>query len=121
MIPKQVYRVLYYLETYACKECEKKTGYANIAQVRPPRPLMKHSLASPSAVADVMTQKYADGIPLYRQEKIWKRDGVALSRATLANWVNPGQLGDPVCPDLAEASVSTDAESIAGRDCHLCG
>jgi len=87
VIPKQVFKVLYYTETYACKECERETGYAAIAQVRPPRPLMKHSLASPSAVADVMTQKYADGIPLYRQEKIWKRDGVALSRATLANWV----------------------------------
>ena len=48
---------------------------------------MKHSLASPSTVADVMTQKYVDGIPLARQEKIWKREGVELSRATLANWV----------------------------------
>ena len=50
-------------------------------------PLLKHSLASPSSVANVMTQKYVDGIPLYRQEQIRKRDGIALSRATLANWV----------------------------------
>ena len=75
------------VNTYACSECEKKTGYATIVQVKPPRPLMKHSLASPSTVADIMTQKYVDGIPLARQEKIWKRDGVALSRATMANWV----------------------------------
>ena len=34
-----------------------------------------------------MTQKYVDGIPLARQEKIWKRDGIELSRATMANWV----------------------------------
>ena len=87
IIPKQVYRVLYYTVTYACKECEQKTGEARIAQVAPPRPLLKHSLASPSAVADVMTQKYVDGIPLARQEKIWKRDGIELSRATMANWV----------------------------------
>ena len=32
-----------------------------------------------------MTQKYVDGIPLARQEKIWQRDGFALSRATMAN------------------------------------
>ena len=32
---------------------------------------MKHSLASPSSVADVMVKKYVDGLPLYRQEKIW--------------------------------------------------
>lgn len=87
IIPKQVYRVLYYAVTYACKECEQKTGETRVAQVVPPRPLLKHSLASPSAVADVMTQKYVDGIPLARQEKIWKRDGIELSRATLANWV----------------------------------
>ena len=34
-----------------------------------------------------MTQKYVDGVPLARQEKIWARQGVELSRATLANWV----------------------------------
>ena len=87
IIPKQVYRILYYAVTYACKECEQKTGETHVAQVVPPRPLLKHSLASPSAVADVMTQKYVDGIPLARQEKIWKRDGIELSRATMANWV----------------------------------
>lgn len=40
-----------------------------------------------STVADVMTKKYVDGLPLARQEKIWARQGVELSRATLANWV----------------------------------
>ena len=87
IIPKQIYRVQYYSVTYVCKECEQKTGETRVAQVAPPRPLLKHSLASPSAVADVMTQKYVDGIPLARQEKIWKRDGIELSRATMANWV----------------------------------
>ena len=52
-----------------------------------PPPLLKHSLTSPSAVADVMVQKYVDGIPLARQENIWKRDGITLTRATLGNWV----------------------------------
>ena len=35
-----------------------------------------------------MTKKYEDGVPLARQEKIWARQGVELSRATMANWVN---------------------------------
>ena len=34
-----------------------------------------------------MTQKYVDGVPLARQEKIWLRDGFELSRATMANWM----------------------------------
>ena len=87
VIPKQIYKLMYYVNTYACEKCEQETGYATITQAKPPKPLMKHSLASPSTVADIMTQKYVDGIPLARQEKIWKRDGVELSRATMANWV----------------------------------
>ncbi len=87
VIPRQVNVIEYYTATYACEECEKESGYANIYSLQAPPPLLKHSLASPSTVADVMTRKYVDGLPLYRQEKIWAREGVALSRATMANWV----------------------------------
>ena len=87
VIPRQVKLLAYYTVTYACDHCEKDTGFAHIASVKPPVPLMKHSLASPSSVADIMAKKYADGLPLARQEKIWAREGVELSRATMANWV----------------------------------
>ena len=87
IIPKQIKLLAYYAVTYACDRCEKDTGFAHIVSVKPPVPLMKHSLASPSTVAYIMTQKYVDGLPLARQEKIWAREGVSLSRATMANWV----------------------------------
>ena len=87
IIPKQIKLLAYYAVTYACDKCEKDTGFAHIATVKPPVPLMKHSLASPSTVAYIMTQKYVDGLPLARQEKIWAREGISLSRATMANWV----------------------------------
>ena len=87
IIPKQVKLLAYYTVTYACDSCEKDTGFAHIASAKPPVPLMKHSLASPSTVAYIMTQKYVDGLPLARQEKIWAREGISLSRATMANWV----------------------------------
>lgn len=87
VIPRKVKIVEYYSATYACPTCEKRTGYANIYSIVPPEPLIKHSLASASSIAHVMVQKYADGVPLYRQEKIWKREGVELSRATMANWM----------------------------------
>ena len=87
VIPRQVKLLAYYTVTYACDHCEKDTGFAHIANVKPPVPLMKHSLASPSSVADIMAKKYADGLPLARQEKIWAREGVELSRATMSNWV----------------------------------
>ena len=87
IIPKQVKLLAYYAVTYACDSCEKDTGFAHITSVKLPVPLMKHSLASPSTVAYIMTQKYVDGLPLARQEKIWAREGISLSRATMANWV----------------------------------
>ena len=87
IIPKQIKLLAYYAVTYACDNCEKDTGFAHIVSVKPPVPLMKHSLASPSTVAYIMTQKYVDGLPLARQEKIWDREGISLSRATMANWV----------------------------------
>ncbi len=87
IIPQQEKILEYYSCTYACDKCEKDTGYAHIINTKAPPPLMKHSLASPSTVADVMTKKYVDGLPLARQEKIWAGQGVELSRATLANWV----------------------------------
>jgi transposase len=87
IIPQQEKILEYYSCTYACENCEKDTGFAHIVATKVPPPLLKHSLASPSTVADVMTKKYVDGLPLARQEKIWARQGVELSRATLANWV----------------------------------
>ena len=60
MIPQQEKILEYYSCTYACDKSEKDTGYAHILTTQAPAALMKHSLASPSTVADVMTKKYVD-------------------------------------------------------------
>jgi transposase len=87
ILPQQVIRMNYYRKVYASKQREKDTGYASIRKPELPQPVMKHSMASPSSVADVMTKKYVNGMPLYRQEQDWKRRGIELGRNTLANWV----------------------------------
>lgn len=38
-------------------------------------------------MAYIMTQKYVESMPLYRQEKQFARLGIELSRQTLANWM----------------------------------
>ena len=35
----------------------------------------------------MIVKKFADALPLYRQEQMWKRLGVNLKRNTMANWV----------------------------------
>ena len=48
---------------------------------------MLYGMACAGTVAWVMYQKFCNGLPLYRQEKDWKQYGVAITRATMANWV----------------------------------
>jgi transposase len=87
IIPAQV-RVLRYVRyNYVCTQCELETTEANVIKSPVPQPVMKKSLASPSSVAHVMYEKYANAMPLYRQEQDWKNKGVDIPRATLANWI----------------------------------
>lgn len=52
----------------------------------PERPIAR-SLAGPGLLAHVLVQKFADHIPLHRQEAIYKREGLKLPRSTLSGWV----------------------------------
>ena len=63
------------------------------------------SIATPSLLAHIATSKYVDALPLYRQEKIFQRLGIDLSRATLASWmVKMGTLVEPLM-DLIRREV----------------
>jgi transposase len=52
----------------------------------PPRPL-ENCAASAALIAWLLVQKYANHLPLYRQEAIFGRDGLRLPRQTLCDWV----------------------------------
>lgn len=57
-----------------------------VAARRPAHPLGK-CVASPSLLAYLITSKYADGLPLYRQEQMLKRLGHEVSRTSMAQWI----------------------------------
>jgi transposase len=65
----------------------------------PSRPI-ERGLPGPGLRAHVLVGKFADHLPLYRQSVIYARDGVALPRSLLADWV--GACGDLLAP-LVEA------------------
>jgi len=79
----------------------------------PPRPI-ERGIATPGLLAQVLAAKYADHCPLYRQQAIYARAGVALDRATLADWVGAAaRLLDPLVAGigryvLAAEKVHTD-------------
>ena len=65
----------------SCRACEA------IAQAPAPSLPIARGRAGAGLLAHVLVSKYADHLPLYRQAEILARDGVELSRSTLADWV----------------------------------
>ncbi|MEP8108334.1 IS66 family transposase [Aeromonas caviae] len=57
-----------------------------IAASRPVHPLGK-CIATPSLLGYIITSKYADGLPLYRLEQMFKRLGQEVSRTSMAHWI----------------------------------
>ena len=93
IIPAQALVVNHISYVYACRRCEREGISTPIITAPMPEPPLPGSLASPSAIAHIMTGKYVDGLPLYRQEKSLSRLGIALSRQTMANWMmKPSEL-----------------------------
>jgi len=68
----------------ACSCCERFHQAA-----LPSRPI-ERGRPGPGLLAHVLVNKYADHLPLYRQSRIFEREGVERDRSTLAGWVGGG-------------------------------
>ncbi len=76
------YKVIQHVRPkFACAACEQV-----VEAPAPARPI-DHGLPGPSLLAHVLVSKFADHLPLYRQSEIYAREGIDLSRSTLAGWV----------------------------------
>ena len=81
---------------YAC-DCTMKRAD------KPAQPIEK-STAGASVLAQVIVSKFADHLPLHRQEKIFERHGVEISRKTMGGWMSS-------VADLLEVlSISRESE-----------
>ena len=78
-IPAQLTVIEDVCKKYACA-CTVKTA------TKPPQPIEK-STAGASLLAQVIVAKNADHLPLHRQEKIFERHGVDISRQTMCGWL----------------------------------
>jgi transposase len=82
IIPAQFRVLVTRRPKYACRACE-----GAVAQAPAPARLIEGGLPTEATVAHVLVSKYADHLPLYRQAQIYARQGIALDRSTLADWV----------------------------------
>ena len=105
MVPPRL-KVLEHIQLkYACSDCE--AGGVSTA-AKPPQPIPKGN-ASPGLLAYLVIAKVADGLPLYRQERIFGRLGFNLPRSTQASWlIKAGQLVQPLINLLHDALLERE-------------
>lgn len=78
---------------YACRCCDT-------VQAAPmPARIVDGGIPAPGLIAQILVAKYSDHLPLYRQESIYARAGVGLSRQTMGDWV--GAAGAALAPLVA--------------------
>ncbi|QUN32171.1 IS66 family transposase (plasmid) [Cupriavidus sp. KK10] len=66
---------------WVCAQCETLT------QAPVPAQVIDKGIPTAGLLAQVLVAKYSDHLPLYRQERIFERAGLAIPRSTLAQWV----------------------------------
>lgn len=72
---------------YGCSSCKDETKGPTVIVAPTPPQILPKTMATPGLLAYVIASKYADGIPLNRQERLFGRIGIQLPRETLGRWV----------------------------------
>jgi len=72
---------------YGCRCCEGVEDDGPTVKIAPvPPQIVPKGIASAGLLAHILTAKFADALPFYRQEKQFSRLGVEIGRATMCNW-----------------------------------
>jgi len=90
-----------------------------VTAAMPPR-ILDRSLATPSMIAHIASDKFCDALPLHRQEDRFARLGVPLDRGTMCRWLE--EVGATVGATIVEAMrqealrtafcIATDATGV---------
>jgi len=117
MIPAKFFVNRYVRYKYACPQCE---GYVSEGSL-PIRPIDK-GIPGPGVLAEVVANKYAMHLPLYRQQEMFQRAGLSIPPSTLCGWVaHVASLLSPIvdCMKLsvlASRKIHTDDTRITVLD-----
>ena len=93
---------------WVCSNCETLT------QAPVPAQVIDKGIPTAGLLAHVLVAKYADHLPLYRQEKIFGRSGLEIPRSTLGAWV--GMCGVQLQPLVDALKASVLSHSILHAD-----
>ena len=91
IIPAKLQVIRHIRLKYACKGCDGLEDDGPVVKIAPVVPqIIPKSIASPSLLAHVLTGKFVDAVPFYRQEKQFIRLGIDLSRTSMSAWTMKG-------------------------------
>lgn len=106
IVPAKVKVIEHVSYVYSCRSCEKNNVETPVITADAPKALLPKSMVSPELLAYIMSQKFVNAMPLYRQEQDFKRLGVILSRQNLSNWVIKGAtLLEPLLAKLKQELI----------------
>ncbi len=87
IVPARIQVLRHIRPKYACRQCEGVEDEGPAVRITPmPPQIIPGSIVSLGLLAHVLTAKFVDHLPLYRQEKLFARLGVDIGRATMSNW-----------------------------------
>ena len=87
-IPEQIYVLQTVRPKYACRNCEGSGDEDKpaVRQMPAPKRIIEKSIASPSLLASVVSNKFELALPYYRQEKAYEHRLIGISRQDMSNW-----------------------------------
>lgn len=88
--------------TIAEQLAEETPAAPAVVIAAPPERPIERGLAGPGLLAQTLTMRWQDHLPLHRQEAIFARDGLPLARQTICDWHL--QLAD-LCAPLVDAMM----------------
>jgi transposase len=87
-IPAQIKVIEHIRPKYACRHCDKSSIHTPIKQAAMPSMPINKGIATASLLAQLITSKYQYGLPLYRQEAMFKQYDIELSRQSMSSWID---------------------------------
>lgn len=86
VIPREEYVIRTIRPKYACRKCRGEDDEGQVVAIAPvPACITGKSMLSAALFARMIVSKFCDALPFYRQEKIFRRSGIEISRSLMCS------------------------------------
>lgn len=114
----------FYIRKIVRRKYAEADGSGSVVMAPLPALPIEKGRPGPGVLAYIITSKYCDHLPLYRQEQIFERHGLSVPRSTQCDWIRESAaLLEPIALEakrqiLASDVIHTDDTHIPVQDKH---